>query len=129
MLKKWDIILIALLICLSFLPELLIGSKQTEQYSTTYAEITLNGRLYKTVPLSSHHGITEFTITTEQGINVVEIKDAAIAIIDADCPDHICINMGFIEKPGQIIVCLPHKLMIEVKTNGTTNKDDIIPAF
>jgi len=129
MLKKWDIILIALLICLSFLPELLIGSKQTKQYSTTYAEITLNGRLYKTVPLSSHHGITEFTITTEQGSNVVEIKDAAIGIIDADCPDQICINMGFIAKPGQTVVCLPHKLMIEVKTDRTSNNDDIIPAF
>jgi len=129
MFKKWDIILIALLICLSFLPELFIGSKQTEQYSTTYAEITLDGRLYKTVPLSAHHGTTRFTINTTQGSNVVEVKDAAIGIIDADCPDQICINMGFIAKPGQTVVCLPHKLMIEVKTDRNSNNDDIIPAF
>lgn len=129
MFKKWDIILIALLICLSFLPELLIGSKQTEPYSTTYAEITLDGTLYKTVPLSAHHGITRFTINTAQGSNVVEINDASIGIIDADCPDQICVNMGFITKPGQMIVCLPHKLMIEVKTDGTSSNDDIIPAF
>ena len=33
----------------------------------------------------------------------------------ADCPGHDCINQGAIGSAGEIIVCLPHKLIVSIE--------------
>lgn len=128
MFKKWDIILIALLVCLSFVPVLISGVMMNREYKETYAEITIDGKLYKKIPLSEHKGEEEFTVKTKNGYNLIKIKDQSVAIIDADCPDKICERPGFISKPGQSLVCLPHKLMVEVRGYDNKNGDEIITA-
>jgi hypothetical protein len=124
MFKKWDIIIIILLILLSFIPEIILGTMMGKNYDNTYAEITVEGKLYKKILLSEHRGEEEFEVKTEDGYNLIVLKDNSIAIIDADCPDKVCMKPGFISKPGESLVCLPHKLMVEVK--GNTDIDDII---
>ena len=128
MFKKWDIIIIIVLICLSFIPELIFGVMMGKNYNGTYAEVTLDGKPYKKILLSEHRGEEQIDVKTDYGYNVIEIKDASIAIIDADCRDKICIKSGFISKPGQLLVCLPHKLMVEIKNNDTEENIDVIPA-
>lgn len=128
MIKKWDVILIAVLLVLSFLPEavfLLSGSR--EDRGGTYAVIQVGGKEYKTIPLSEHHGVDTFTIHTEQGYNTVVVKEQEIGIVEADCPDKICIGEGFISQPGATTVCLPHKILIEVRSSSD-GEPDIIPA-
>ena len=127
MFKKWDIIIIAVLICLSFIPELIFGVMMGKNYSGTYAEVTLDGKFYKKILLSEHRGREQIDVKTKYGYNIIEIKDQSIGIIDADCRDKICIKSGFISNPGQISVCLPHKLMIEIKSNDTEKNIDVIP--
>jgi hypothetical protein len=128
MFKKWDLIIIALLILLSFIPEVIFGAITGRAHGNTYAEITIEGKFYKKIPLSDHRGEYQFKIQTKYGYNIVEVKNQFIAVIDADCKDKIDVKTGFISKPGQNIVCLPHKLMIEVKNSDSKNNDDIIPA-
>ena len=127
MFKKWDIILIVLLICLSFVPELIFGVMMGKNYNATYAEITLDGKPYKKILLSEHRGKDKIDIKTELGYNVIEIEDSSIKILDSDCRDKICIKSGFISKPGQLLVCLPHKLMVEIKSNDNKKNIDVIP--
>lgn len=127
MFKKWDIIVIILLMLLSFIPEIILGTMLGRNYNNTYAEITIEGNLYKKILLSEHRGEEEFKINTTKGYNLVVLKDDSIAIIDANCPDKICLKPSFISKPGESIVCLPHKLMIEIK--GNKDNDDIIVPY
>ena len=127
MIKKWDIIIIILLVTLSFLPELILGVILKKDYKETYAQITIEGKVYKNIPLSTHKGQDTIEIKTKYGLNVVELKDNKIAIIDADCPDKICMKPGFIESVGENLVCLPHKLMVEVK--GETSEDGVILSY
>jgi hypothetical protein len=49
--------------------------------------------------------------------NVMIVEDNSINIIDADCPDKICVNHSSIENEGETIICLPHKLVVEIKQN------------
>lgn len=123
--KKLDIIIIIVLLVVSFIPEVFYGYKFRKEYNSTYANITINGKLYKRIPLSSHRGEEEFIISTEKGENKVMVKDDSIAIIESDCLDQICVQVGFIKKPGQNIVCLPNRVMIEVY--GENDDDIIIP--
>jgi len=98
-----------------------------KSYNGTYAEVTLDGKPYKKIILSEHRGDEKIDVKTKYGYNIIEIKDQSIGIIDADCRDKICMKSGFISNPGQISVCLPHKLMIEIKSNDTENNIDVIP--
>lgn len=126
MIKKWDIVIIVFLILLSFLPQLIFGVIMGKQYDETYAVITIDGSLYKKIPLSAHGGTDEFKIKTKYGTNTVRVIDQTIQVTDADCRDHICVKQGAISKPGQTIVCLPHKLLIEVKSYSNKNQD-VVP--
>lgn len=126
MFKKMDFVIIAVLMILSFLPEIILGASVGKGYSNTYAEITVDGKMYKTVALSEHSGEEVFEIKTDDGINVIKIKDNKIGIIEADCPDQVCMNPEYIEKAGESLVCLPHKVMIQIKG---LNNDDMILSY
>lgn len=54
-------------------------------------------------------------IQTAKGMNILEIKNGMAYVTEADCPDQVCIRMGKISKTGENIVCLPHKLVIQVE--------------
>lgn len=54
-------------------------------------------------------------IQTAKGTNTLVIENDMAYVIDADCPDQVCIRMGKISKTGENIVCLPHKLVIQVE--------------
>ncbi len=44
-------------------------------------------------------------------INTVEIRNHKIRMLDADCPDHTCVHMGYLESAP--IICLPNRLVIQ----------------
>ncbi len=103
--KYWICIIGAvLLMCVGLSIPLLIPRD-----AATEAEIYLNGKLYQTVDLRVDQ---EFRVETEDGYNVVTVSDGKIAVTEADCPDHHCMNRGFCDR-GTAIVCLPNKLVIE----------------
>lgn len=126
MFKKLDFAIIAVLMALSFLPEIILGASIGKGYNNTYAEITVSGKLYKTISLSEHRGEEDIEIKTKEGINIINIKDNKICIIEADCPDKVCMNPSYIEKAGESLVCLPHKVMIQIKGKS---EDDIILSY
>ena len=49
-----------------------------------------------------------------EDINVLVIKDGKAYITEADCPDGICKDYRPISYVGETIVCLPHKVVVEV---------------
>lgn len=55
------------------------------------------------------------TFSTEYGFNNLVIEKGSCKVETADCRDGICINRGKISKTGESIVCLPHKLIVEIK--------------
>ena len=62
-------------------------------------------------------------IKTEFGYNLIEIGDGEVKVIDADCPDKLDVKQGSISKVGEIIVCLPNRMVIELK--GIDNNREI----
>ena len=56
----------------------------------------------------------EYTIKSGKNTNVLVIKDGTAFIKSADCPDKICVQHRPISKVGETIVCLPHKLVVEI---------------
>ncbi len=51
----------------------------------------------------------------EGGRHVIEIQDGRVRVREADCPDQICVRQGWLEKPGQLAVCLPHRMVVRIE--------------
>lgn len=77
--------------------------------SNLYIEIQKNKEMYGTYLLS------EDQVIKIGETNVCEIKDNKCKMIKATCPKQICTNQKAVYKKGQSIICLPNKVVIEVK--------------
>ena len=85
--------------------------------------ITIDGTVYGTYPLNEDR-----EIPVEQGgtvINVVQIEHGSVRMEQATCPDELCIRQGAISRERQTIVCLPHKLVVEVYGNHEQEYDTV----
>ena len=47
--------------------------------------------------------------------NHLEISDGEVWMTEADCPDQICVKSGKISKEHEMIVCMPHKVIVEIR--------------
>ncbi len=61
-----------------------------------------------------------------ENINVLVIKEGKAFITEADCPDGICKEYRPISYVGETIVCLPHKVVIEITGDNTEMSLDAI---
>ena len=46
---------------------------------------------------------------------VFEVKDGAIAFIRSDCPDQLCVSMGWQGRHGGFAACLPNQVLFFVE--------------
>ena len=56
----------------------------------------------------------EGTYELNGGTNTLVIEDGKAFLIQADCPDHLCVKQGKINGAGQVITCLPNRLTVTV---------------
>lgn len=113
--KKWDIVIILLLIVVSFVPYMIFMYSQRNNTGEVYAIISVNGKEERRIRLDNHTGVEEYTIKTSEGFNTIKLEGNNIGVVDADCPDKVCILPGLVNKVGERVVCLPHKVVIEIK--------------
>ena len=103
--KTWIVLLAAvLLLCLGLSVWLLLPGEQASR-----VEVWSDGELLYVLELSVDQQVT---IHSEMGTNTVTVKDGAVAVTAADCPDHYCMDRGYCSGGAQI-VCLPNRLVIK----------------
>ena len=56
----------------------------------------------------------------------VRIRNNSIRIIQNDCEQKICIKMGAISEPGQMIVCVPKKILIFIPSGNNEHRINAI---
>lgn len=67
----------------------------------------------------------EIEIETQEGNNRLYIHDETADMKEADCPDQLCVNQKGIRMVGETIVCLPHRVVIEVEGAEQSDLDSI----
>ena len=125
-LKPWDGVIILLLILVSFLP-LVIFSLQQPTSAEKQAVIRVNGEENRTFDLIEGQKAYTFLYEDPDGdYNLIEVEGDRIRMKEANCGDQICVRRGWASKNGETIVCLPHKLVIEIQTLDGSDMDDLI---
>ena len=49
------------------------------------------------------------------GYNRIRIKDETVTVIDSSCPNKDCVYMGSIRDAGDMLICLPYKIVIRLE--------------
>ena len=76
-----------------------------------------------TMPLSQDDALT---VTSSAGTNVIEVQAGKVRVSEADCPNQDCLEQGWISKAGQQIVCLPHKLVVNITDEDAGSTYDVV---
>ena len=75
------------------------------------AVITIENNAVKEVDLSDNG---EFTVKGIENVTF-EVKDGSIRVKENDCSDKICVDTGWISKTNERIICMPKKMIVEIK--------------
>lgn len=118
--KKGDIIVIFTLIvvfCLSFI-------YISNSFITTgdkYISVQVNGEEIKQITFGNEKKV--YPIRTSFGLNILEVDNESVRVIEASCPDKLDVKFGKIDKVGQAIICMPNRLVIQIKSRKTNDLD------
>ena len=105
--KKLPFILVGCIMLIGVLGSILVLRAPL----TNMVEIVLDGEvLYRFDLVRTENQIIE--VVYDGRINTIEIKDHQIRMLEAECPDHTCVQMGWLDSAAPI-VCLPNHLVVQ----------------
>lgn len=121
-----DKILIISLSLFSIFLAIFISSNAAKSDSA-YINIRINGEDYKKIEFTDEIVGNTYEIQTEFGRNVLEIGENSVRVIEADCPDELDVKQGWIHKPGEVLVCLPNRMIVEIVADDP--QEEAIDSF
>lgn len=99
---------------------LFLVMKVTRSEAGNRIQVTVDGAVYGTYSLTENQ-----VIEVKEGdfYNRIRIEAGKAYMEEANCPDGYCERQGKISGGAQTIVCLPHKLVVEVLEADDTSRD------
>lgn len=124
--KKKEIIVIGILFLVSLIGALGVKTIQNkETLGQKEVLIKHEGKIIKRIPLTEQTN-TSYRFENGEAYNVIEVSNGEVHIHEASCRDQICVNHPPISKNGEVIVCLPNKLVVEVHSETEAVEIDSI---
>ena len=84
--------------------------------SLSRAEISVDGKTVMELDLSEDQVLT--VDGAGGGYNRIQVRDGAVSVLEASCPDKVCVHTGTVRYPGETIVCLPNRMIVTVIQGG-----------
>jgi len=113
---RYDIILIIGLLVITMV--IAMAVRFTQKTGKTVV-VSVDGVVKYTFPLDED---LEFEIEGyEGGTNYLVIKDGEAYLTEASCPDLLCVHMGKISSQGQSIICLPNRVVVEIRDDNESD--------
>lgn len=116
--KKFEWILIASILIVSLI---LWGALSLFKESGASVVVRVDGKDVATYSLLKNG---EYVLNG--GTNVLTIKDGCAYMTQADCPDHLCVKQGSVERTGETITCLPNRLTVTVFGAGKSEVELVV---
>lgn len=122
--KKNDIILIMTVLVFSLAAYLGIRSYQGIHTKEATAVVTVGEKEYGRFLLS--RDTIEKIELPDGSYNILEIKNGKADITQASCPDGICVKHKPISRQKESIVCLPNKVVVEIRNGEEAALDSVV---
>ncbi len=118
--KKRDLIIIFVILAAAGMVYLIVGGADTQ--SGAVAVVSVSGEERDLLDLSVDG---QYQYTNAGGSNTVIVSDGTVRVSKSDCHDKYCVKQGSISKQGESIVCLPHRLVIEIRSSAGDGVDAV----
>ena len=118
---KPDILLIGLLLAAGIVS--FFAVRVLTQKDGTAVRILLDGEPYGTYRLTEEQSIP--IIINGAVTNTLRISEGKAKMEEADCPDQLCVHQNAIDRQGEMIVCLPNKIVVEVEGAQASDLDSV----
>lgn len=120
--KKGDFILIFSLLVIFICTFFYINNSYFNS-DDKYVSVQVNGKEIKQITFGNEKKV--YPIRTEFGLNILEVSENGVKVIEANCPDKLDVKFGEINKVGQSIICMPNRLVIQIKSRNISDLDVI----
>lgn len=127
MIRRGDLLIILFLMAASFLPLGVFSYHQANAESAdNIAVISVDGKTVKEFVLKDDGKTETYVYQDDHGHeNVIVREGSQIRITSADCDDQLCVRMGAKDGIGETIMCLPNRVLVEIRgAQGTTADDE-----
>ena len=119
--KRIDVVLIIVLAAAAV--GILIGNRLETQSGDTLI-VRVHGAVAQTYSLRQNDS---GTITGAGGIQLsFSIEQGHVSVIEANCPDKLCMSHRPISKNGESIICLPAGVILEIQSSEEAQYDAIV---
>lgn len=118
LIKKWDIIMVIFLLLIAGVLWIAGCFRKNGAYVIINTEKECEG-----YPLDKNEEIV-IENPDDGSKNVVRIQDGKVSMTFASCPDLICVHHKPIDKNGEMIVCVPNGVSLEIVSNIENDIDN-----
>jgi hypothetical protein len=116
-LKIGDKILMLCLCCISVVSWSVLNRQQIK---AKHCIVSVNGKdTYKLLLCDSQ----KVHVNGPLGESVIEVLDNGVRMVSSSCPLKVCVHAGLIKRPGQMIVCVPNRIVVRI--TGTSEVDAV----
>ena len=85
----------------------------------------------------SWHGVAGATLFIEQDVmllysaplerpTVIEVSEGGARVVSATCPHRVCMAMGTIDRQGEVVACVPNKVLLRISGNREDQGYDLL---
>lgn len=118
--NPWKGILLLFIIALFILSLIwalsMLSRPHNETDQSIIADIYQDGELLYSIRLSQiTEGSTLKICGANGATNIIGLEPGRIGMLEATCPDKLCVKQGFYSSPTLPITCLPNKVVIQLR--------------
>ena len=119
--KRNDWILITVVLVLAAILWAGMKLSRSKDVENGVVVVTVDGEMYGQYPLNQS---MEKKIELSDGsYNILVIENGEADIIEASCPDKVCVEHRKVSKKNESIVCLPNKVIVTIDNGAESDVD------
>ncbi len=82
------------------------------------AVVSQDGKVIREINLTAVEEPFQFRVDDGQGgFNIIEVERGRIRVLEANCPEQVDVRQGWISAPHESLVCLPHRLVVSIRSS------------
>lgn len=106
-----DVVMVSAVLILSVGTLLWMGAREARGADgAAVASIFRGDALIETLSLAGDGDLT----LRDVGMKF-EVREGRVRVADSDCPHKVCVNAGWVGRSGQIIACVPNRIVVRVE--------------
>lgn len=124
--RRGDVIIVLLLMIGSFIPLGVFTYRQAQaDENRLQVVVEADGEVVKVFDLVDDGETETFVYHDEDGHeNVIVRNGLSVTMQEANCGDQVCVRMNAVDAAGETILCLPHRVLVEVKSDEPVEPAD-----